>query len=182
VGLGFGLQKIAANYASGFIVLLDHSLRLGDTITIDGRRGELKEIASRYTVIRGGDGTESIVPNEKLITEIVGHHTYSDPKMAVAIPVTIGGEADVERACELLLEAARDDARVIPEPAAVARVKAIVDWGVQLELTAWTAAPGVDAALRSDIYRAVLKAFRAAGIPIAYPRRDTPSNPTPATK
>jgi len=89
VGLGFGLQKIASNYVSGFIVLLDRSLRIGDVVTVDGRRGEVMAIESRYTVIKGGDGVESIIPNELLITNSVSHHTYSDPKVSMVIPVTV---------------------------------------------------------------------------------------------
>ena len=85
VGLGFGLQKVASNYVSGFIVLLDRSLRIGDVVTVDGRRGEVTAIESRYTVIKGADGVESIIPNEKMITESVQHHTYSDPKVSLVI-------------------------------------------------------------------------------------------------
>src|SRR5260221_13110295 len=123
VGLGFGLQKIAANYVSGFIVLLDRSLRIGDVITVDGRRGEVRSIQSRYTVIKGSDGVESIIPNEKLITESVQHHTYSDPRVSLVMSITVTYESDVERACALLGELARKHPRVIAEPAAGARVK-----------------------------------------------------------
>jgi len=173
VGLGFGLQKIAANYVSGFIVLLDRSLRIGDTVTVGERRGVVKEIASRYTVIRSGDGAETIVPNEKLITEVVIHHTYSDPRAAVVIPVGIAYGADVERASALLVEAARRDPRVLADPPPVARVKSLGEAGVNLELVAWMGdiAAG-EADLRSAIYKDLLNSFRAAGIDIPYPRRD----------
>jgi small-conductance mechanosensitive channel len=172
VGLGFGLQKIAANYVSGFIVLMDRSLRIGDTVTIDGRRGEVKEIASRYTVIKGGDGSESIVPNEKLITEVVNHHTYSDPRIAIVLSVTVGYETDVDRACELLLAAAVREKQVISDPAPVARVKALGERGIELELIAWIGDPNLDNTLRSELYRDLLRTFRAEGIGIPYPRRD----------
>jgi small-conductance mechanosensitive channel len=181
VGLGFGLQKIAANYVSGFIVLLDRSLRIGDTITIGERRGEVREIASRYTVIKGGDGVESIVPNEKLITEVVNHHTYSDPRVTVVLGVAVSYQSDVDRACELLERIARADQRVIPDPAPTARVKSLGDFGVNLELTAWMGdlAAG-ESDLRSTLYRELLRAFRAEGIEVAYRRRETGSIPTPA--
>lgn len=173
VGLGFGLQKIASNYVSGFIVLLDRSLRIGDVITVDNRRGEVVAIHSRYTVIRGGDGVESIIPNEKLITESVNHHTYTDPKVSLVLQVTISYESDVAKACELLVEAARRQKRVIPEPQANARIKLLGDSGILLELTVWIADPAAgDADLRSEIYREILASFRAAGIEIPYPRRD----------
>jgi small-conductance mechanosensitive channel len=183
VGLGFGLQKIAANYVSGFIVLLDRSLRIGDTVQIGDRKGEVKEIASRYTVIRGGDGVESIVPNEKLITEVVNHHTYSDTRVTVVLPVSVSFDADVDRALQLLQEIARKDPRVMQEPAPAARVKSLGEFGVNLELTAWMAnlAAG-ESDLRSLLYRHILAAFRTEGIAIAYRRRETSPIPTPETE
>lgn len=182
VGLGFGLQKIAANYVSGFIVLLDRSLRIGDTVTVGDRRGVVKEIASRYTVIRGGDGIESIVPNEKLITEVVNHHTYSDPRVTVVLPVGVAYDADVDRACELLVEIARRDPRVLTDPAPVARVKSLGDFSVNLELVAWMGdlAAG-ESDLRSTLYREILATFRSEGIAIPYPRSEVHLFPTPAT-
>jgi small-conductance mechanosensitive channel len=180
VGLGFGLQKIAANYVSGFIVLLDRSLRIGDTIQIGDRKGEVKEIASRYTVIRGGDGIESIVPNEKLITEVVNHHTYSDPKVTVVVNVAVAYEADVDRACELLEALARRDRRVLAKPAPTARVKSLGDFGVYLELSAWMGdlAEG-ESDLRSTLYREILRTLREQGIEVAYRRRETRSETAP---
>jgi len=183
VGLGFGLQKIASNYVSGFIVLLDHSLRIGDVITVDGKRGEVTAIESRYTVIKGGDGIESIIPNEKLISDSVQHHTYSDPKVSMVIPVTISYESDVDAACRILLESAGGQARVIPDPPAVARVKGFRDLGIDLELTVWIGDPVIgEGDLRSDISKAILKAFREGGIEIPYPRREVRILATPATQ
>jgi small-conductance mechanosensitive channel len=173
VGLGFGLQKIASNYVSGFIVLLDRSLRIGDVVTVDNKRGEVKGIHSRYTVIKGGDGVESIVPNEKFVTDSVQHHTYSDPKVSVVIGVTVAFETDVERACELLVAAAARRKRVIADPPATARVKQFGERGVELELTVWIEDPAVgEGDLRSDLLIDILKAFRAGGIEMPYPRRD----------
>jgi small-conductance mechanosensitive channel len=173
VGLGFGLQKIASNYVSGFIVLLDRSLRIGDVVTVDNRRGEVKAIEARYTVIKGGDGVESIIPNEKLITESVNHHTYSDPKVSMVIGVWISYESDVDTACALLLEAGKRQARVIDDPAAAARVKQLGDHGIELELTIWIGDPHTgEGDLRSDLLKDILRSFRASGVEIPYPRRD----------
>jgi small-conductance mechanosensitive channel len=183
VGLGFGLQKIASNYVSGFIVLLDHSLRIGDIITVDNKRGEVTAIESRYTVIKGADGVESIIPNEKLITESVNHHTYSDPKVSMVIAVTISYESDVERACQLLVEAAKTQKRVVAEPPVAARVKLFRDHGIDLELTVWITDPAVgEGDLKSDIYKAILKSYREARIEIPYPRRDVRLLATPETQ
>jgi small-conductance mechanosensitive channel len=183
VGLGFGLQKIASNYVSGFIVLLDRSLRIGDVVTVDGKRGEVKAIESRYTVIRGADGVESIIPNEKLITESVNHHTYSDPKVSLVMGVTVSYDSDVDQALRLLCDVAKRQGRVIAEPAAQSRVKQLTDHGVELELTVWISDPQLgEGELKSDILKDVLKAFRGAGIAIAYPRREIRVINTPETE
>jgi len=182
VGLGFGLQKIASNYVSGFIVLLDKSLRIGDVVTVDGRKGEVKAIDSRYTVIRGLDGVESIVPNETLITQTVSHHTYSDPKVSVVIPLSVAYESDVAKACDLLLEVARRHQRVLDEPASAALVKGFGDNGIDLTLTVWIADPAVgEGKLRSDLLLDILARFKAHGIEIPYPRRDVRILATPET-
>ena len=182
VGLGFGLQKIAANYVSGFIVLLDRSLRIGDLVTVDNHRGEVSAIKSRYTVIKGTDGVESIIPNEKMITEIVNHHSYSDPKVSMVVSVTVSYESDVDLACAVLAEVAKRQQRVIADPPAAARVKQLTERGIELELTIWIADPLVgDGDLKSDILKDVLKAYRAEGVEIPYPRRDIRMIATPET-
>jgi len=173
VGLGFGLQKIASNYVSGFIVLLDRSLRIGDVITVDGRRGEVKAIQSRYTVIKGSDGVESIIPNEKLITDSVNHHTYSDPKVSMVIGVTVSYESDVDRACELLVEAAKKQGRVIADPPIAARVKQLTESGIELELTVWIQDPAAgEGDVRSDVLKDALRSFKSSAIELARARRD----------
>jgi small-conductance mechanosensitive channel len=173
VGLGFGLQKIASNYVSGFIVLLDRSMRIGDIIVVDNRRGEVTAIESRYTVIKGADGVESIIPNEKLITESVSHHTFSDPRVSLVVEVSVSYESDVERALDVLLECARRNPNVVLDPPSAARVKRLGDHGIDLELTAWIANPAIgEPVVRSELLLDVLKSFKAAGVEIPYPRRD----------
>jgi small-conductance mechanosensitive channel len=186
VGLGFGLQKIASNYVSGFIVLLDRSLRIGDIVTVDGRRGEVVAIESRYTVIKGLDGVESIIPNEKLITDSVNHHTYSDPQVSVQVAVSVSYESDIPKALALLLECARRQPRIIDNPAPAAVVKQLSDSGVDLTLITWIADPNRgEGELRSALLIDIVRTFKASGIEIPYPRRDvrliatgaTPENP-----
>lgn len=182
VGLGFGLQKIASNYVSGFIVLLDRSLRIGDIVTVDNRKGEVKAIESRYTVIRGGDGVESIIPNETLITTTVQHHTYTDPKVSMVVAVSISYDSDIDKACELLLRAARVQERVIAEPPPAARVKNLGDNGIDLELTVWIKDPSAgEAELRSALLKEIVRSFKAGAIEIPYPRRDVRLIATPET-
>ena len=182
VGLGFGLQKIASNYVSGFIVLLDRSLRIGDLITVDGRRGIVTGIESRYTVVKSSDGTESIVPNEKLITDSVSHHTFSDPKVAVVVPVAVSYDSDLEAALETLLACARDQKQVLEDPAPVSRAKQFREDGIELELVCWIGDVVVgDADLKSALIRDIVRRFRQRGIVIPAPRRDVRLLATPET-
>jgi small-conductance mechanosensitive channel len=180
VGLGFGLQKVAASYVSGFIVLLERSLRIGDVITVENRRGVVEAIESRYTVLKAGDGTETIIPNESLITKDVVHHTYTDPKVAVSTTVSISYQSDADRACALLGEIGRRADRVLQAPGPVAKVLALHDNGIQMELTVWISDPDRgDGDLRSEILRDILRTFKAEGIGFAAPRREVRQFTTP---
>jgi small-conductance mechanosensitive channel len=182
VGLGFGLQKVAASYVSGFIVLLERSLRIGDVITVEGRRGVVEAIESRYTVLKAGDGTETIIPNETLITKDVIHHTYADPKVATVLPVTVAYETDAERACALLAEIGRRNARVIRDPAPHARVASLGNNGIRLQLTVWIDDPEKgETELRSDLFLDILRSFKAEGIEIPCSRREMRLIATPET-
>jgi small-conductance mechanosensitive channel len=182
VGLGFGLQKVASNYVSGFIVLLERSLRIGDVITIDNRRGVVQAIESRYTVIKAGDGTETIIPNEDLITKQVVHHTYTDPKVATVLAVTVSYGTDAEAACEALAEVGKRNARVIGDPSPQARVVGLGENGIQMELTVWIDDPEKgESDLRSELLKDILRTFAEKRIQVASPRREIHLIPTPET-
>jgi small-conductance mechanosensitive channel len=182
VGLGFGLQKIASNYVSGFIVLLDRSLRIGDVIVVDGRRGQVIAIESRCTVVRSGDGVEFIIPNEKLVTDIVGHHTYSTSLLATTISVTVSYGSDVERACAILLDLATRHPRVLANPGPAARIRALGERGIELDLSVWINDPvNGDSDIRGDVLLGALKAFQAAGIGLPVPQREVRLITTPET-
>jgi small-conductance mechanosensitive channel len=173
VGLGFGLQKIASNYVSGYIILLDRSVRIGDLVTVDNRHGVVKEIASRYTVIRSLDGTESIIPNETLITQAVTNHSFTDRKVVVKVKVSVGYGSDMDRVFAHLLEIARRQPRVLADPAPGCWIASLGDNGVDVELVAWIADPDQgQAALRGAILKEILDTFRAEGIEIPFPQRE----------
>jgi small-conductance mechanosensitive channel len=173
VGLGFGLQKIASNYVSGFIILLDRSIRMGDLITVDSRHGVVAAINARYTVLRGLDGTEAIIPNDTLITNTVINHSYTDPSVAVKTGVTVAYDTDLERACALMLDAARSCARVQPSPEPTVYLKELADNGIELEITVWIRDPDMgQSSLRSELLLRVWKAYKAAGISVPFPQRE----------
>ena len=173
VGLGLGLQKIAANYVSGFVILLDRSISPGALVTIDGRYGEVTKLTARYVVVKGMDGTEAIIPNETVITSVVVNHSYSDRSVRVDVPIQVSYTSDVDRALELMLEAARGHTRVLRNPAPAALLKGFADSGIDLELYVWVADPEAGTGnLRSDIYRAIWKSFNANNIAIPFPQRE----------
>ena len=173
VGLGFGLQKIASSYVSGFIILLDRSIRLGNLIAVGDDRGQVTQITTRYTVLKGSTGVEVIVPNEMLISSVVRNESLTDSRVRVALPVQVGYGSDIEQAMQILCDAARAQSRVVAEPPPRAFLIAFADSGINLELGFWIADPHEGTLqLRSDINLAIWREFRKAGIEIPYPQRE----------
>ena len=182
VGLGFGLQKIASNYVSGFIILLDRSIRIGDLITVDNFYGEVKNITTRYVVVHALDGREAIIPNDLLITTTVLNHSYSNRQVRLAIQVQISYRGDPERAMRLMEEAAGKHRRVLAEPPPKAFLARFADSGIELELGAWIGDPEIGTLnIRSELNLAVWRAFQEAGIEIPYPQREVRILPNAAS-
>ena len=182
VGLGIGMQRIASNYVSGFIILLDCSIRIGNLISVDRFRGEVREITTRYTVLRGLSGVESIVPNEMLISTVVENETFSNSRVRIAVPVQVSYESDLELAIRILTDSARSHPRVLAEPEPQAFVSGFADSGINLELGLWIADPqegtlGVRSAINLEVWRA----FKRHDIAIPYPQREVRVLGKPAT-
>ncbi len=173
VGLGFGLQKIASNYVSGFIILLDRSIRIGDLITVDNFYGEVKNITTRYVVVRAFDGREAIIPNELLIATTVLNHSYSNRQIRLALALQVAYRSDLQRAMQIMQEVAGKHPRVLGDPPPKAFLLRFADSGVELELGVWIGDPenGV-LGVRSDLYLDIWRAFQEAGIEIPYPQRE----------
>lgn len=173
VGLGFGLQKIASNYVSGFIILLDESVHMGDVITVDGHYGVISILRARYMVLRKLDGTEVVIPNEVLITNAVINHSFTDRKARVQMPVQVSYESPLELAIQLMQKAADNHPRVLIEPAPSVLIKGFGESGIDLGLTIWIPDPEEgSAALQSAIYLEIWRAFQQHGISIPYPQRE----------
>ena len=174
VGIGLGLQKLAANYIAGYTILLERAIRLGDLITVDGRQGRVSKVTARYVVVRGLDGVEAIVPNETLVTTTVLNHTRATHDIRIAVPVQVAADTDVEQALRLMAEAARAEVRVAPaaDPP-VALVTTFADGAIGLEAVLWIAGPQAGVAeVRSALYRRILDAFKAHGVRLHEPRRE----------
>jgi len=180
LGLGFGLQAIASNFVSGFVLLLDKSIKPGDVISFTGMPGTstenfgwVEELRGRYVVVRDRDGVATLVPNQNLITNSMINWSYSDPKVRLKLPVRISYSDDPEVALKVLLEAANCNARVLAEPPPVSRLMHFSDSGIDLELRFWISDPkeGVNN-VRSDVNRAIWAAFRKHAITIPVSQHD----------
>jgi len=173
VGLGFGLQRIASNFISGFILVFDRSIRPGDVISINQKFGWVEELRARYIVVRDRDGVDTLIPNENLITTEVINWSYADPQVRLKLPVQISYENDPEVAMEILLKAAEASSRVLKDPPPAARLMGFGDSGIDLELRVWISDPQQGVAnVRSDVNLAIWKGFKQAGITIPYPQQD----------
>jgi small-conductance mechanosensitive channel len=173
IGIGFGLQRIASNFISGFILIMDRSIRQGDVITVGDTFGWVKELRARYVVVCNRDGVEMLIPNENLISSEVINWSYTDSNVRLKVPLSISYGDDPEVAMAMLVEAGKAHPRVMAEPAPVARLMKFADSGIDLELRVWISDPqeGVNS-IRSDIYLDVWKRFKEFGITIPFPQRD----------
>ena len=172
VGVGFGLQKLAANYVSGFVILAERSMRIGDVVRVDNFEGVITQINARYTVVRSQAGRESIVPNEMLITNRVENLSLMDSKVNQTTTITVGYDSDTTLVTRLLVEAAKSQARVLADPAPVAHLTNFAADGLEFTLGYWLDdVERKQPNLRSEVNLAILAALRQHGIDIPYPQR-----------
>jgi small-conductance mechanosensitive channel len=172
VGLGFGLQKLAANYVSGFVILAERSLRIGDMVKVDGFEGRVTDINTRYTVLRALNGRESLVPNEMLITQRVESSSLTDPKVSINATVQVAYGTDLDALFPTLLSAVAAVPRVIADPAPGVQLRAFGADGLELEVGFWIRDPeNGQGNVRSDVNQAILRALTAAGVEIPFPQR-----------
>jgi small-conductance mechanosensitive channel len=173
VGLGLGLQKIASNYVSGFIILLDHSLRLGDIVIVDNHTGRVVDLTNRYVVLHGLDGVESIVPNDTFITSTFVKLAHTNNRVRLALAVQISYGSTLEVAMRVMQEAALKQPRVIAEPEPAVFLKEFADNGFNLELHFWINDPEEgQIELRSDINMEIWQEFQNNGIEIPFPQQE----------
>ena len=172
VGIGFGLQKLASNYVSGFVILAERSMRIGDMVLVDGFEGRIVDIKARYTVIRALNGRESIVPNEFLIINRVENFTLMDPKLSQTTLVSVAYDSDVDLVRRLLVAACESQERVLNDPAPNAFLSQFGADGLEFTVSYWIADPeNGQLALRSTINMLILAALREHKIEIPYPQR-----------
>ena len=172
VGIGLGLQKLAANYVSGFVILAEHSLRIGDMVKVDNFEGRITDIKTRYTVIRALNGRESLVPNEMMITQRVENASLADNKVLLSTAMQVGYGSDVPALINRLVQVVKGVPRVLADPAPAVQLSAFADNGIELTVAFWISdAHNGQGSVRSDVNLALLAAVNAAGVDIPYPQR-----------
>jgi small-conductance mechanosensitive channel len=172
VGLGLGLQKLAANYVSGFVILLERSLKVGDNVRVDGFEGQVTAIRTRYTLVQAPNGRESVVPNETLTSSRVENLSLANSRVALTTVVSVDYNADLAQVQGILREAAVASSRVLKEPGPNALLSNFGPDGLEFTVIFWIEDPEKGQLnVRSEVNMAILQGLRQAGIGIPYPQR-----------
>jgi small-conductance mechanosensitive channel len=167
------LQKIVSNYVSGFVILLERSLAIGDIVTVDKYSGKVTQINTRYTILRGADGVESVVPNEMLVSGAVQNYSLTDRSVRLSSRITVGYQTDIEQAIPLLEQVVASIDRVLKTPAPQAMLINFGADGLELEIGFWIADPESGRTnVLSDVNRAIWKTLQAHQISLPYPQRE----------
>ena len=172
VGLGFGLQKLAANYVSGFVILAERSLRIGDMVKVDNFEGRVTDINTRFTVIRALNGRESIVPNEMLITQRVENSSLADPRVSISTELQVAYGSDLARLMPALTQAVAGVPRVIADPPPIVLLSQFAPDGLALTINFWISDPeNGQGNVKSDVNLTLLATLNALGVSIPFPQR-----------
>ncbi|HSE18504.1 MAG TPA: mechanosensitive ion channel domain-containing protein [Pyrinomonadaceae bacterium] len=172
VGIGFGLQYIAADIASGFILLFERPIRIGDRVTIGEDEGDVQSINLRTTAVTTNDRIVIIVPNSKLVSQRVVNWSYGDPRARIAIPIGVAYDADIGLVTETLIEASKDVANVLADPKPRVQFLQFGDYSLDFRLLVWTNQPRRHVQIRSDINYRIARLFRERSIMIPYPTQE----------
>jgi small-conductance mechanosensitive channel len=172
VGIGFGLQYIASDIASGFILLFERPIRIGDRITIGEDEGDVQSINLRTTVVTTNDRIAIIVPNSKLVGQRVVNWSYGDPRARISIPIGVADDSDIELVTHTLIEASEGVANVLTEPKPRVQFLKFGDYSLDFRLLVWTNQPRRHVQIRSDINYRIARLFRERSIRIPYPTQE----------
>ncbi|HXD31261.1 MAG TPA: mechanosensitive ion channel domain-containing protein [Pyrinomonadaceae bacterium] len=172
VGIGFGLQYIASDIASGFILLFERPIRVGDRVTIGDDEGDIHSINLRTTVVMTNDRIAVIVPNSALVRDRVVNWSYGDPRARLAIPVSVSTKSDVELVTKTLERAAEEVSDILTQPQPKVQFLKFGDSSLDFRLLVWTNKPRAHVQIKSDVNYRIEKLFREAGIQISSPQVD----------
>ncbi|WP_420967276.1 mechanosensitive ion channel family protein [Bradyrhizobium sp. B120] len=172
VGIGFGLQKIVANFISGIILLVDKSVKPGDLVTIGDSQGRISAMKTRYISVAAGDGREFLIPNEDLVTQKVTNWTYTDKNTLVKIAFAANYDADPRLVCKLAINTATAHARALKGKPPNCILTEFAELGMKFSLTFWIADPDGMDGVKSDVMLSLWDAFKQQGIKVPYPVRE----------
>jgi len=169
VGIGFGLQYIAADIVSGFILLFERPIRVGDRITIGEDEGDVQSINLRTTLVMTNDRIAIIVPNSKLVSQRVINWSYGDPRARISIPISVATNSDVNPVTQTLLLAAEGIESVLTDPPPKVQFLRFGDYSLDFRLLVWTRNPSRHPEIKSDINYRIERLFRERGIETPVP-------------
>ncbi len=177
VGIGFGLQFIAGDLASGFILLFERPVRVGDFITVTGPdstiiEGRVQSINLRTTLVVTNDNIAAIVPNSKLVNQNLINWSYSGKRSRISIPIGVSYDSDVEKVTQTLLRAAQGVEHVLEEPKPSVQFMEFADWSMNFRLMVWTERPRRHPKIKSDINYRIQQLFKEEGIEIPFPQSE----------
>ena len=172
VGIGFGLQKIVANFISGVILLADKSVKPGDLVTIGDSSGRISAMNTRYISVAAGDGREFLIPNEDLITQKVVNWTYTDKNTLVKVNFSTNYDADPRLVCKLAIEAAEASPRATKGKQPNCIITEFAEAGMKFTLTFWISDPDGMDKVKSDVMLSLWDAFKHDDIRVPYPVRE----------
>jgi small-conductance mechanosensitive channel len=172
VGIGFGLQKIVANFISGIILLADKSVKPGDLVTIGDSSGRISAMKTRYISVAAGDGREFLIPNEDLVTQKVTNWTYTDKNTLVKVNFGTNYDADPRLVCKLAIDVAAAAPRAIKGKPPNCILVEFAEAGMKFSLTFWIADPDGMDNVKSDVMLSLWEVFKREGIRVPYPVRE----------
>ncbi|MDG2990818.1 mechanosensitive ion channel [Candidatus Synechococcus calcipolaris G9] len=172
IGFGFGLQSLASNFISGLTILLEHPIKVGDFIEVDGLLGTVEKISIRSTVIRTNDSQYVIVPNNRFIEKNVVNWSYGSPDSRIHVPVGIAYGSDTILVTEALLSAARQDPRVLTNPAPSVWFRKFGESAYEFDLLAWIDRPQDSEPIKSALNFLIEQELKHRGIQVPFPQLD----------
>jgi small-conductance mechanosensitive channel len=181
VGVGFGLQKIVANFVSGIILLVERSIKPGDVIEVGHTFGHVVSLGARYAAVRGRDGKEYLIPNETLIGNQVINWSYSSPQVRVDAEFGVAYGSEPHQVRRLAIEAAAETPRVLAEPEPVCHITGFGESAINFVLRFWIDDPASGVTnIKGDVFLSLWASFKRHDIALPFPQRDLHLRTVPA--
>jgi small-conductance mechanosensitive channel len=172
LGIGFGMQYIASDLVSGFILLFERPMRIGDRIKIGDVEGRVQSIRVRTTIISTNDNLAVIVPNSELVRNRFINYSYGSPEVRIAVPVGVAYGSDIDKVKAALMQAGAAVEEVLRQPPPQVRLKEFSDSAINLDLLIWIREPHNHQQIRSKVNFEILREFANQRIEIPFPQRD----------